>query len=79
LTAHQYARACVFYYLPLQFLLLPRATTSLFYPIFVWLDEVKLACMGAEWWEHSFKKITQLDATLLTIGVSNEVRCKRCL
>ncbi len=55
-----------------QFLLLPRATTSLFYPIFVWLDELKLACMGPEWWEHAYKRITQLDATLLTVGIANE-------
>lgn len=55
-----------------EFLLLPRATTSLFYPIFVWLDELKLACMGPEWWEHAYKRITQLDATLLTVGIANE-------
>ena len=55
-----------------QFLLLPRASTSLFYPLNVWMDEIKLVCMGPEWWESQYKKIVQLDATLLTIGVANE-------
>ncbi len=28
--------------------------------------------MGSAWWELQYKKITSLDASLLTVGVPNE-------
>jgi hypothetical protein len=56
-----------------QFVLLPRASTSLFYPLFLWLDELKTQVMGLDWWEDKYKKIILTDPILLTVGVSNEM------
>lgn len=55
-----------------QFLLLPRASTSLFYPLFLWLDELRGQIMSLEWWDDKYKKLIQTDPVLLTVGVSND-------
>lgn len=52
--------------------MLPRATTSLFYPVFLWLDELRTQIQSLEWWDDKYKKIINADALLLTVGVSNE-------
>lgn len=53
-------------------MMLPRASTSLFYPIFLWMDELKTHIMGLPWWDDKYKKVIMTDAMLLTVGVPND-------